>query len=78
MSMVVGVLVGRQIKVSQDPLGHWTYATYFGNNKSIITVLVIYQVHQNHKNTRTKAYHQQAAILKQQGDGKYDHRKAFI
>jgi hypothetical protein len=66
LSSVVGNMSGRWTQGHTDPLGRWTYQTFEGKNKRLITCITAYAPTKPENRTGFATWHQQETLLSQQ------------
>eukprot|EP00957_Ditylum_brightwellii_P049051 3721523-Ditylum_brightwellii.AAC.2 len=67
LSMTQGNLVGQIIKKGADKYGHWVYTKFAAKNNTVITSITAYQQCKVTKKQGITIYHQEVALLQQDG-----------
>eukprot|EP00957_Ditylum_brightwellii_P181641 13836686-Ditylum_brightwellii.AAC.1 len=67
LSMTQGNLVGQIIEKGVDKYGHWVYTKFATKNNTVITSITAYQPCKVTKKQGITTYHQQVALLQQDG-----------
>eukprot|EP00957_Ditylum_brightwellii_P016502 1240161-Ditylum_brightwellii.AAC.1 len=66
-SMTQGSLTGQIIEKGTDKYGCWVYTKFAAKNNTVITVIAAYQLCKVTKKQGITTYHQQVALLQQDG-----------